>query len=156
MYIDDGNIFAHAPMYCILARRLCAFYTSCHDWCRQVGLIIEPEKTEVMFLTRRRPNPNLHSLCLDSILLPDWEHATYYPVKSSDHIHYLGFHFDHKLSWDKHIAVVTSRTKSTIKALQLLGNSVRGLDFINWRHAYNAICIPTLTYSAPIWFRGQK
>jgi hypothetical protein len=34
MYIDDSNIFAHAPMYCILARQLCTFYTSCHDWCR--------------------------------------------------------------------------------------------------------------------------
>jgi hypothetical protein len=51
--------------------------------------------------------------------------------------------------------VVTTRTKSTIKALQLLGNSVRGLDFGNWRLAYNTICIPTLTYGAPIWFRGQ-
>jgi hypothetical protein len=52
MYIDDGNIFVHAPAYCILARQLCTFYTTCHNWCRQVGLIIEPEKMEVMFLTR--------------------------------------------------------------------------------------------------------
>jgi hypothetical protein len=33
---------------------------------------------------------------------------------------------------------------------------VRGLDHGSWRRAYNAICIPTLTYGAPVWFRGQK
>jgi hypothetical protein len=90
------------------------------------------------------------------IYLPNWDHSTYYAVKSSDHVRYLGFHFDHKLSWDKHIAVVTSRTKSTLKALQLLGNSVRGLDHGNWRWAYNAICIPALMYGAPVWYHGQK
>jgi hypothetical protein len=52
--------------------------------------------------------------------------------------------------------VVTARMMSTLKAIQLLVNSVRGLDHGNWRQAYNAICVPTLTYGTPIWFRGQK
>jgi hypothetical protein len=108
MFIDDGNIFACGPSYGILAMRLCNFYTSCHDWCRRAGLTIEPDKTEALFFTRRRPRPNIHGVCPDTLFLPDWEHSTYIRVKSADHVHYLGFHFDHKLSWDKHIAVVTS------------------------------------------------
>jgi hypothetical protein len=67
-------------------------------------------------------------------------------VNAADHVRYLGIYFDHKLVWDKHIAVKPSRTKGTIKALQLLGNSVRGLDHGNWRLAYNGICLPALTY----------
>jgi hypothetical protein len=60
------------------------------------------------------------------------------------------------MSWDKHISMVVARTQSTLKALQLLGNSVRGLDHGNWHQAYNAICIPALTYSVPVWFCEQK
>jgi hypothetical protein len=85
-----------------------------------------------MFFTRQCPNLNLHGAHLDSIYLPNWDHSTYYPVKSTDHICYLGYHFDHRLAWDKHIAIVTARTMSTLKAIQLLGNSVRGLDYANW------------------------
>ena len=109
-----------------------------------------------MFFSRPRPNVALHGLRPSVIHLPDWDHHTYYAVEVSDQVRYLGLHFDHKLSWDKHIEVVASRTKSTLKALQLLGNSVRGLDQGSWRLAYNAICIPALTYGSPIWFRVQK
>jgi Reverse transcriptase (RNA-dependent DNA polymerase) len=150
MFIDDGNILAHGPSYAILAMCLHNFYTSCHGWCMCAGLTIEPEKTEVLFFTRCCPRPNLHRVHPDALYLPNWEHSTYILVKSADHVCYLGFHFDHKLLWDKHIAAVSAQTKSTIKALQLLGNSVRGLDFINWCMAYNAICIPALTYGALI------
>jgi hypothetical protein len=40
--------------------------------------------------------------------------------------------------------------------IQLLSNSVCGLDYSSWCMAYNAICILALSYGAPIWFRGQK
>jgi hypothetical protein len=111
---------------------------------------------EVLFFSRRRPTPPLHGTRPERIFLPDWDQASYYAVNASESVRYLGIHFDHKLSWDKHITVMSARTKSTLKAIQLLGNSVRGLDFGNWRLAYNAICIPTLTYGAPIWFRSQQ
>jgi hypothetical protein len=109
-----------------------------------------------MFFTRQCPNLNLHGTHLDTIYLPDWELSTYYPVKSSNHVRYLGSHLDHRLSWDKHVSVVTVRMMSTLKAIQLLGNSIRGLDFGNWRHAYNVICIPILTYGTSLWFHDQK
>jgi hypothetical protein len=90
------------------------------------------------------------------VFLPDWDFSTYYAVSAADHVRYLGLYFNHKLSWDKHVAVVTTRAKGTFKAMQLLGNSVRGLDHGSWRMAFNAICIPVLTYGSAIWFRGQK
>jgi Reverse transcriptase (RNA-dependent DNA polymerase) len=156
MYIDDGNIFARAPTYHILAQRLRDCYTACHTWCQMAGLTIEPEKTEILFFSRCRANPTTHGDRPTSLLLPDRAPNTLYSVAASDHVRYLGLHFDHKLSWDKHISVVASRTKSSLKALQLLGNSVRGLNHGSWRLAFNAICIPALTYGAPIWFRGQQ
>jgi hypothetical protein len=73
-----------------------------------------------------------------------------------DHVQYLGLHFDHKMSWGKHISVVVTRTKGMLKALQLLGNSVCSLDHGSWCLAFNAICIPTLMYGSLIWYRDQK
>jgi hypothetical protein len=55
MYINDGDIFARAPLYQALATRLVAFYSRCHNWCRQAGLTIEPEKTEIFFFSRKAP-----------------------------------------------------------------------------------------------------
>ena len=43
-----------------------------------------------------------------------------------------------------------------LKALQLLGNSVHGLDQARWRLAYNAICIPVLTYGCQLWYTGKQ
>ena len=40
--------------------------------------------------------------------------------------------------------------------MKLLGNSLKGLDHGNWRLAYNATCLPVLTYGSPIWFKKQK
>jgi Reverse transcriptase (RNA-dependent DNA polymerase) len=131
IYVDDSNIFARAPTYKLLAHKLRECYSACHSWCRMVGLTIEPEKLEILFFSHRRPSPTVHGTQPERILLPDWDQSLYYVVKASDSVCYLGIHFDHKLSWDKHIMVIVARTQSTLKALQLLDNSVRGLDHSN-------------------------
>ena len=50
---------------------------------------------------------------------------------------------------------MTNRARSTLKALQLLGNSIRGLDWESWRMVYNAVVLPILTYAAPVWLSGE-
>jgi hypothetical protein len=49
-----------------------------------------------------------------------------------------------------------NQARATLKALQLLGNSVRGLNQARWRLAYNAICLPVLTYGCQLWFKGKQ
>jgi hypothetical protein len=49
-----------------------------------------------------------------------------------------------------------NRTRASLKALQLLGNSVRGLDQARWRLAYNAICLPVLMYGCQLWYTGKQ
>ena len=50
---------------------------------------------------------------------------------------------------------MTNRARATLKALQLLGNSVRGLSWTNWRMVYNAVILLILIYAAPVRFSGQ-
>src|SRR5882757_509047 len=52
--------------------------------------------------------------------------------------------------------VMCNRAQASLKALQLLGNSVRGLDQAKWRLAYNAICLPVLTYGCQLWYSGKQ
>jgi hypothetical protein len=49
-----------------------------------------------------------------------------------------------------------NRACASIKALQLLGNSVCGLDHARWRLAYNAICLPVLTYGCQLWYTSKQ
>jgi len=49
-----------------------------------------------------------------------------------------------------------NRARASLKALQLLGNSVRGLDQASWRLAYNAVCLPVLTYGCQLWYTGKQ
>jgi len=44
-------------------------------------------------------------------------------------VRYLGIYFDFQLNWKDHVNIMTNYARSTLKALQLLGNFVRGL---NW------------------------
>ena len=50
---------------------------------------------------------------------------------------------------------MTNRARSTVKALQVLGNSIRGLNWTQWRTVFNAVILPILTYAAPVWYTGQ-
>jgi hypothetical protein len=77
--------------------------------------------------------------------------SSYYTVPAAQHIRYLGFFFSADLTWDRHVKIMCNRARASLKSLQILGNSVRGLDFASWRLAYNAICLPVLTYGIALW-----
>ena len=79
-----------------------------------------------------------------------------YKVTAVHRLRYLGFFLDHKLRWEHHVNVMCNRARASIRALQLLGNSVRGLNFAQWRLAYNAICLPVLTYGCQLWYTGKQ
>ena len=51
-----------------------------------------------------------------------------------------------------------NRARASIKALQVLGNTIHGLSMANWRLVMNAVCLPVLTYGCQLWYRphGSK
>jgi hypothetical protein len=115
---------------------------------------VEPEKTELIFFRNRTKKAAPPSqICLP---LPASMEQTDYQVSAAPMLRYLSFFFDIRLDWSHHVEVMCNRTRATIKSLQLLGNSVRGLDHTRWRLAYNAICLPVLTYGCQLWFTGKQ
>ena len=152
MYVDDGVIFACGREWDDVATTMHQGYTTCVDWLKRAGLNAEPDKTELIFFRKRgeKTDPPGH------IQLPLPTPDTHYSVQAANHLRYLGFFFDKKLSWTYHVEVMCNRTRATLKSLQLLGNSVRGLDQASWRLAYHAICLPVLTYGCQLWFTGKQ
>src|SRR6201994_4592834 len=66
---------------------------------------------------------------------------------------YLGFFFDSRLSFSSHMTFYFSKAFSTIKALCMLGNSIKGLDCEAWAKIYKVAAFPVLTYGAPLYWR---
>jgi Reverse transcriptase (RNA-dependent DNA polymerase) len=152
MYIDDGVVFACGREWEDIGDTMRKGYSECAEWLTRAGLKIEPDKTELLFFKKRRdkvpPPAYIH--------LPIHALNTYYRVPATNTLRYLGFHFDQGLTWTHHVTVVCNRACASLKALQLLGNSVRGLDQASWRLAYLAICLPVLTYGCQLWYRGKQ
>jgi hypothetical protein len=148
MYIDDGVIFACGRDWDIIESTMRDGYRDCVEWLSRAGLNMEPDKSELLFFKKRseRLDPPRY------IHLPNPALNTYYRVQATNTLRYLGFFFDTRLNWNYHVEVVCNRTRASLKALQLLGNSVRGLDHANWRLAYLAICLPVRQY----WSRWSK
>ena len=150
MYVDDGALFACADEWADVDKLLQAWYTVCEDWLRQVGLAIEPDKTELIYFQKpgvAHPLPAPAQLYLPNPLL-----NTYYTVKLVEVIRYLGFFIQRKLKWDEHVKIMCNRAMVLAKAMQLLGNTIRGLDMANWRIVLNAVCLPVLSYGLQLWF----
>ena len=122
-------------------------------WLDANSLAANSDKTELITFYPHRHNPHRHGPKITGLQ---------YGCNRGDHItnvsmlQYLGLYIDECLKWDRHIKIMVTRACSTIKAMNLLGNSVRGLDFLNWRRVYNALIIPVLTYRAPVWYTGVK
>ena len=152
MYIDDGAIFACGSKWEEVQNALRDGYSTCVEWLTRAGLNAEPDKTELIFFRKpgKQDEPPRH------IHLPLPSLNTYYRVSAERTIRYLGFFFDTRLSWTHHVEVMCNRARASLKALQLLGNSVRGLDQARWRLAYNAICLPVLTYGCQLWYTGKQ
>jgi hypothetical protein len=149
MYVDDGNLFACGTDFDEVTARLRHAYLDCWNWLNRAGLAIEPDKPEVIFFT------NSHTAHRPTrIWLADPSRALEYQVEASNTVRYLGIFFGHKLNWHDHVRIMTNRARS-LNALQLLGNSIRGLSWTQWRTVFNAIVLPILTYAAPVWYTGQ-
>jgi hypothetical protein len=103
MYINDGILFACKEEWTDVERLLQAWYTICDEWLCRSGLVIEPDKTELLFFQKPykcNPMPSPH------LLLPDWDVSSYYMVRPVETLRYLGFFIHHCLKWEPHVQIM--------------------------------------------------
>jgi hypothetical protein len=150
MYVDDGILFAASEEWGDVERLLRARYTVCEEWLRRSGLAIEPDKTELLFF--QKPYERNAVQAPTRLVLPDPTISSYYVVRPVENLRYLGFFINRRLKWEPHVRIMCNRARASIKALQVLGNTIRGLSMANWRLVLNAVCLPVLTYGSQLWY----
>jgi hypothetical protein len=150
MYVDDGILFACPQEWEEVERLLRARYTICEEWLRRSGLAIEPDKTELLFF--QKPYKCGSAQAPPRLILPDPVNSSYYMVTTAENLRYLGFFINRRLKWEPHVRIMCNQARASLKVLQVLGNSIRGLSMANWRLVLNTVCLPVLTYGSQIWF----
>ena len=75
-----------------------------------------------------------------------------FTLKPASHIQYLGIFFTPTLTWGVHVNALATCTRSSLCALCVLGNTIRGLSLVSWRRIITSIIIPILIYGAETWF----
>jgi hypothetical protein len=150
MYIDNGILFMCAEEWTDVERLLRAQYTVRDEWLQRSGLVIKPDKTELLFFQKpfeHNPMPSPSRL-----LLPDRDTCSYYVVRLVETLRYLGFFIHRRLKWEPHVCIMCNRAQVSIKALQVLGNTICSLSMANWRIVLNAVCLPVMTWGAQLWY----
>ena len=113
-FVDDGLIIAQNKSFNISNSHLFCSYNVLSKLLDSFGLVIEQLKTENFHFSRSQgffnPPPLDLSLLGGPLLQP------------KDTWKYLGFIFNRKLTFHKHIDHYTNKAISTIKCMKLLGN----------------------------------
>jgi len=67
----------------------------------------------------------------------------------------LGFIFDQKLSFHKHIDHYANKAISMVKCMKLLGNLSRGINPLQKRLLYRCCALPITMYGFQLWFYNK-
>ena len=148
-YVDDGAIVATGTTHYSVTQKCTDGFFIVADWLLRNGLRLDPDKTEFIAFQPRRANPDHVGALRPSIDLRIPGGGTL-QVRRSSLVRYLGIFIDDKFNWEPHVKIMAACAQSSFRGL-LLGNSVRGIDFHNWRLVFHAITLPVLLYSLPIW-----
>ena len=115
-FVDDGLVITQNKSFDISNSHLFCSYNVLSKLLDSFGLVIEHSKTEIFHFSRSQgifnPPPLNLSPLGGPILWP------------KDSWKYLGFIFDCKLSFHKHIDYYANKAISTVKCMKLLGNSL--------------------------------
>ena len=107
------------------------------------GLVIEHSKTEIFHFSRSQGVFNPPPLDLSPLGGPI--------LRPKDSWRYLGFIFDQKLSFHKHIDFYTNKALSTVKCMKLLGNSSQGINPLQKCLLYRSCALLIALYSFQLW-----
>ncbi|EKM74315.1 hypothetical protein AGABI1DRAFT_48228 [Agaricus bisporus var. burnettii JB137-S8] len=109
---------------------------------------MEHSKSEIFHFTRERGNYN------PSIVLPVGPFTEASPLRPQTYWRYLGIFFDRTLTFREHVRFYSTKAFSTVRAMGMLGNSLRGLSPMHKRLLYRSCVVPVATYGMNLWYHG--
>ena len=146
-FVDDGLIIAQNKSFDISNSYLFCSYNVLSKLINSFGLVIEHSKTEVFHFSRSQGSFNPPPLDLSPIGGPI--------LRPKDTWKYLGFIFDHKLTFHKHIDHYSKKAILTVKCMKLLGNLSHGINPLQKCLLYSCCIIPIALYGFQLWFYNK-
>jgi hypothetical protein len=128
LYVDDGCLYASGPTFISALNKVTRLFTTILSLLHRMGLEADPDKTEIMFF-HPRITPHHGSRPLTATIALG--NGKTLAVKLCNSIRYLGVFFTPKLDWKLHVSTMADCTRSTVKALGVLGSSVRGISLLS-------------------------
>ena len=154
MYIDNSTISATHVLAKASANLVVTGFNKVATWLFCNSLHMDSDKAEFITFTLSH-SAHKNGGTVTEIALTDPSSGRY-PVKRSDQIRYLGIFIHHTFNWSHHVTIMANQACSTTCALNLLRNSVQGLDFANWQRLFHALILPILTYGLPLYANNPR
>jgi len=151
LYIDDSAIYTTSATTTAATTTAIDGFETTLDWLWNNSLLADSAKTELMVFSNSW-QPNLTGGKIWGAQYNDA--AKHHNITTVTSLCYLRVFITANLKWNKHISIMVNRACSTICRISILGNSIQGLDFLNWCHVYNVLIVPVLTYGAQVWYIG--
>ena len=127
-FVDDGALYTASPSLAKNVRILASFLLLLLNALSNLGLSIEPSKTELIHFfafelgAASRSLARVHQPNLDF----NWNGSSF-SIKPSAVWRYLGFFFTPSLDWSYHVQFYANKGFSSVRACNMLGNSIRGI-----------------------------
>ena len=146
-FVDNGLFIVQDKSFFTSNSHLFCSYNILSKLLDSFGLIIEHSKTEIFHFSRAQGIFNPPPLDLSPLRRPI--------LWPKDLWKYLGFIFDRKLSFHKHIDHYANKAISTVKCMKLLGNSSRGISPLQKRLLYRCCTLLIALYGFQLWFYNK-
>ena len=145
-FVDDSLLISQGKTYNITLLELYSSYRVVTDLMVTFGLVMEHDKSEIFHFSRAHNDLN-PELDLSAIGAPTLKPKTYW--------RYLGFYFDRRLSFKEYVWYYSTKALSMLKAMEMLGNSSRGLLPLQKHLLYCFYIVPITTYGFRLWFFAE-
>jgi len=146
-FVDNGLIITQNNSFDISNSHLSCSYNVLSKLLNSFSLIIEHSKTEIFHFSRSQGIFNPPPLDLSPLGGPI--------LRPKDSWKYLGFIFDRKLSFHKHIDYYANKAISMVKCMKLLGNSSQGISPLQKQLLYRCCILPIALYRFQLWFYNK-
>ena len=130
MYVDDGAIYTTSCTMNAMANKAHDCFHNVLAWLYWNGLDANPAKTELMTFKKWAANHNHIGNITQGLRYIDPVHGPS-NIMAMTSLQYLGIYLDKNLSWANHVNIMANYACSTICRINILGNTMRGLDLLN-------------------------
>ena len=137
-FVDDGLLTVQNKSFIISNSHLFCSYNILSKFLDSFGLAIEHSKTEIFHFSKSQGAFNPPPLDLSMLGGPI--------LRPKDLWRYLGFIFDCKLFFHKHIDYYANKALSMVKCMKLLGNSLRDISPLQKHLLYRCCTLPIALY----------